>query len=82
MSCILIPVENLDKCYPLNQTKGGARYPALRDVIAYHALASFKAIGGKICWCTGPNGSIPQVSNGSALDSSVEKLWAAKEIYR
>jgi hypothetical protein len=82
MSCILISVENLNKCYPVNDTKGGARYPTLRDVVACHALASFKAIGGKIRASTGPNGSIPRVSNGSALDSSVEKLCAAKEIYR
>ncbi len=60
MSCILISVDNLDKCHALNHTEGGARFPALRAVVASHTETSLKAIGGKIRGITGPNGLSPQ----------------------
>jgi lipopolysaccharide transport system ATP-binding protein len=75
-----ISVENLCKRYNLRHKGNAARYTALRDVIASQAAAPFKAIGERLLVRSGPNGSSPHGSNGSALKASVEHFWALKDV--
>jgi lipopolysaccharide transport system ATP-binding protein len=79
MSDTVISVENLGKRYILKHKVNGQRYTALRDVIARQAVAPFKAIGERLRR-SGPNGSSPHGSNGSALKDSVEHFWALKDV--
>ena len=80
MSDTIISVENLGKRYRLRHKVNGARYTALRDVIASQAVAPFKAIREGLRVRSGRNGPSPHGSNGSALKDSIEHFWALKDV--
>jgi lipopolysaccharide transport system ATP-binding protein len=80
MSDTVISVEKLGKSYILNHKANGERYTTLRDVMARQAAAPFKAIGKRIRWRNGSNGSHPHNSASPDFKNSVETFWALKDV--
>ena len=80
MSDTMISVEKVGKRYALSHKGKGERYTALRDVIARQAAAPFRAIGKKMRFLSGVNGSHLNVSHHPASLGSVESFWALKDV--
>jgi lipopolysaccharide transport system ATP-binding protein len=78
MSDIVISVENVGKRYTLKHKANGDRYTTLRDVIAQHAVAPFRAIDKKVRGRSDRNGLGPHVPTSSLSQNSVENFWALK----
>jgi lipopolysaccharide transport system ATP-binding protein len=76
----VISLENVGKSYTLHHEGKGERYTALRDVMARHAAAPFRAIRRKMRAQNGANGSHLHAPSSSAPDNPSETFWALKEV--
>jgi lipopolysaccharide transport system ATP-binding protein len=80
MSDTVISVENVGKRYTLSHRVNGERYTTLRDMLARQAAAPFKAIGKKMRFRSGLNGSHSNGSTYPPSNGSVENFWALKDV--